>query len=281
MSYKNNYIKFEFPQVSGEEQEFLIAELSDWPFEGFEEHPDQLIAYIPEKSCDREFYNFLKDLSHQKNWKQINKEIIEPVNWNEAWERDYEMVTVDKFCNIRANFHTASTEYKHEIIITPKMSFGTGHHATTYMMIKSMESVDFMDKSVFDFGCGTAVLAILAVKSGASSADALDYDHWAYENSVENIALNTVSDKIRVFHGDVESIPNNDYDIILANINRHVILGNMDKLDQRLKNGGLLLCSGFLVQDIQQIVESANENNLQLKSSLEKDNWSCLLFEKK
>jgi ribosomal protein L11 methyltransferase len=280
MSNKSNYIQFEFPQGSGIEQEFLIAALSDWPFEGFEERAESLIAYIPESSCDMDLRDFLKELKHQNNWQDINEEIISPVNWNEEWEKDYETVTVDDFCYIRANFHPASSDFKHEIVITPKMSFGTGHHATTYMMIKSMQNINFEDKSVFDFGCGTSILAILGVKLGALRTDAVDNDNWAFENSIENALLNDVSGKISFYSGELEAVPMNNYDIILANINRHVILENIDTLAERLNDKGLLLCSGFLTTDKELITENAKLNNLHFKSCLEKDQWSCVLFEK-
>lgn len=276
-----NYIRFEFPQFEGEAQEILLAELAEWPFEGFEEQKNSLIAFIPESAYNDKIKAFLEELQHTKNWQPIKAEIIQPQNWNASWEAQYEAVPVDDFCIIRAIFHEAVPGFEHEIVITPKMSFGTGHHATTYMMVQQMRIEDFTNKKVLDYGCGTSVLAILAIKLGAESCDAIDIDYWAYENSLENVKLNLTNHKINVFEGDW-SVLNSEvkYDIILANINRHIILASMQNMVARLNRGGSLLCSGFLDADADMVIAAAKDAGLTLKKILDNEQWRCISFVK-
>jgi ribosomal protein L11 methyltransferase len=276
-----NYLRFEFPQPIGEAQEELLAELAEWPFEGFEEQRDCLVAYIPEASCTAEVREYLKELSLQNNWASVKEEIIAPQNWNAEWEKQYEPVIVGDFCAIRATFHEPIPGIEHEIVITPKMSFGTGHHATTYMMVEAMSRLDFSDKTVLDYGSGTSVLAILAVKLGATHVDAVDIDPWAYENSLENAAINWVSAYIQVIEGDWSQVPpNTQYDIILANINRHIILGSMADMSAQLKSGGNLLCSGFLEGDVELVTEAAAAAGIKLVNISAQEQWRCLAFVK-
>jgi ribosomal protein L11 methyltransferase len=276
-----NYLRFEFPQSIGPEQEELLAELAEWPFDGFEEQNNCLVAYIPESDCDKNLRDYLSELFHQKNWSNVKEEIIAPQNWNAEWEKQYEPVLVNSFCAIRATFHEPVPNVEYEIVITPKMSFGTGHHATTFMMVREMKKYNFTNKAVLDYGCGTSVLAILAAKLGADQIDAIDIDHWAYENSLENIAINDVQGKIKVFEGDWTILPeNSSYDIILANINRHIILGSMPDMAARINNGGYLLCSGFLEGDVDMITEAANESGMKLVFIAETEQWRCLTFVK-
>lgn len=275
-----NYFRFEFPQASGSKQEELLAELAEWPFEGFEEKNDCLIAFVPERDCDSELRAFISEICHLNNWPAIKEEIIAPQNWNEEWEKQYEPVIVDNFCAIRASFHKRPENVSHEIIITPKMSFGTGHHATTHMMVQAMEKIDFNKKLVLDYGCGTSVLAILAAKLGATHCDAVDIDEWAYENSLENIEMNNVTACIAVYQGDLDVVPTNVYDVILANINRHIIERSLSELAKRTKSGGSLLCSGFLDTDIQLISNEALNCGFVLKDELATERWRCLHFTK-
>jgi ribosomal protein L11 methyltransferase len=275
-----NYYRFEFPQPSGPRQEELLAELIEWPFEGFEERNDCLLAFIPESEVNTELKEFVNEICRLYNWSTVKKEIIEPKNWNEDWENKYEAVIVGNFCAIRANFHLLEADVKHEIIITPKMSFGTGHHETTHMMVQAMEKIDFVKKNVLDFGCGTSVLAILATKLGAEHCDAVDIDEWAYENSIENVTINNVQNRIDIFLGDWEVVPSVKYDIILANINRHIILRSLTDMANKIISGGSILCSGFLDSDIELIRTESEIAGLTLKEEYSIDRWRCLHFSK-
>ena len=275
-----NYHRFEFPQSTGPRQEELLAELAEWPFEGFEEKNDSLIAFIPENELSSELRDFITEICHQFNWSNIKEEIIAPQNWNENWEKQYEPVCVNNFCVIRAAFHPKFEHVEHEILITPKMSFGTGHHATTHMMVQAMEKIDFNNKKVLDFGCGTSVLAILAVKLGAIHCDAVDIDEWAYENSIENIGINDVDTKIKVYMGDWEKVPSTKYDIILANINRHIIERTLSDMANAAKPGTSLLCSGFLDTDIELIETEAQRVGFIMSGEIASERWRCLHFVK-
>jgi len=277
-----NYLRFEFPQPIGAVQEELLAELAEWPFDGFEEQSNCLVAYIPEVSCDAEVREYIKELSLQNNWGTIKEEIIAPQNWNAEWEKQYEPVVVGNFCAIRATFHAPIPNIEYDIVITPKMSFGTGHHATTCMMVEAMSRIDFSDKIVLDYGSGTSILAILAAKLGAKHVDAVDIDTWAYENSLENTAINNVSEKIQVLEGDWSQVPKDtQYDIILANINRHIILGSMADMSAQLKSGGNLLCSGFLEADVELVAQAAAAAGIELVHVSTEEQWRCVAFVKK
>jgi len=275
-----NYIKFEFPQSGEPKQEELLAELADWPFEGFEERNDCLLAFIPEADLSKELRAYITEICYQNNWSSLKEEVIAPQNWNQNWEEQYEPVSVKNFCNIRAVFHEKNELVSHDIVITPKMSFGTGHHATTYMMVLTMEKLDFNKKLVLDFGCGTSVLAILAAKLGAIHCDAVDIDEWAYENSIENIALNEVENKVNVIQGDWDKVPKKQYDIILANINRHIIERSLTDMASICKQSGAMLCSGFLDSDLYLICNEAEKNGFLLKNEIATDRWRCLHFTK-
>jgi ribosomal protein L11 methyltransferase len=275
-----NYIRFEFPVPIGADQELLLAELSSWPFEGFEEQDNCLVAFIPESDCNAELRSFLDEICHQHNWSKLKEEIIAPQNWNAEWEKQYEAVIVEDFCAVRASFHEPIKQVEHEIVITPKMSFGTGHHATTYMMMLEMKSCIFLDKIVLDYGCGTSVLAILAAKLGAKHVDAVDIDYWAYENSIENVAMNAVEKQISVFEGDWTSVPEKQYNIVLANINRHIIMDSMKEMADCLTVNGELLCSGFLDSDVDMISQEAEASGMELVNTLSIEKWRCLHFRK-
>jgi ribosomal protein L11 methyltransferase len=256
-------------EANEQQQEILISQLSDLSAEGFEQIDNYLIAYFNEnvfKSYDvneslRE-YSFTTKTSEEKNW-------------NEVWESNFQPVVVDNFCAIRAEFHEPMKNVEHEIIITPKMSFGTGHHATTYMMIEQMEGIDFNNKTVFDFGTGTGILAILAEKLGASKIIAIDVDEWSIANAKENIEKNNCS-KITV---DLSSqIPDDKFDVILANINRNVILNYLAQLNNSLKENCYLLLSGLLTSDKEDIIKACNNENIQFLRHSERNNWVSLFF---
>jgi len=256
-------------EATEEQQEILISQLEELNANGFEQTQNNLLAYFSENNFDSyEINQLLENYS-------FNISTIEDRNWNEVWESNFQPVIVDDFCAIRADFHNPIKNVEHEIIITPKMSFGTGHHATTYMMIEQMRHLNFTNKKVFDFGTGTGILAILAEKLGASSVQAIDVDDWSIQNAKENIEKNASSNI------DVElssKIPSKKFDIVLANINRNVIIQYLPELKNVLYENSFLLLSGLLTSDEKCIVETCNQQNFSLIRKTEKNNWISLLF---
>ena len=256
-------------------KDILVAQLADVGYEGFEETADTLVAYIPTTQFEE---NILLGIlgSHGLDY---TKESIAQANWNAVWESNFQPVLVDDFCGIRAGFHESlQGQVSHEIIITPKMSFGTGHHATTYSMIKLMENINIKGKKVFDFGTGTGVLAILADKLDAAQADAIDNDSWAVDNAVENVVANGARN-VRIWRADnLEAIADGTYDILLANINRNILLANMAHMKRIMKSDGLLILSGILQEDETVIVTAAAGQNLRLERKASRDNGLAISF---
>jgi ribosomal protein L11 methyltransferase len=269
-----NYIHIKFQPVSKEQQEILVAQLSEQGYEGFEEGLNYISAYIPEGRYDeKETYNLIAD-KHVT----ITKEIIAPRNWNQEWEENFQPVLIDDFCGVRAHFHAPLQQVQYEIIITPKMSFGTGHHATTYLMIQCMQQFSFPGKTVLDFGTGTGVLAILAEKLGAASVTAIDNDEWSITNAEENIALNHCSN-ITLSAADSLQMSAR-FDIILANINKHVLIANMAAMKQHLNPGGVVLMSGLLLGDKPDIEAAATNSKLSMAGYRSRGDWMCLILKK-
>jgi ribosomal protein L11 methyltransferase len=254
-------------EANAEQQEILISELSELDATGFEQTDTNLLAYFEEdnfKSYDinellKNYLFYLTTLPKQ--------------NWNALWESNFEPVVVDDFCAVRADFHQPIKKVQHEIIITPKMSFGTGHHATTYMMMQQMKDIDFINKKVFDFGTGTGILAILAKKLGAASVTAIDVDEWSIKNAEENFLKNKV-EGIRLYESSL--LPQEQFDIVLANINRNVLIQHEAALVNLLSPNGILLMSGLLKEDEEIIVEVFNK--LKLIKREQKQNWLSFLF---
>lgn len=273
----NTYIRVSIYGASPEKQDLLIALLEAGGFEGFEqpgeaEASPELHAFIPEKDLDT---GWLENLSLVHAF-QYQLDRIPGQNWNAVWESGFQPVRVEDFAGIRADFHPPMAGVQHEIVITPKMSFGTGHHATTYMMVAAMQQIDFGDTKVFDFGTGTGILAILAEKMGALSVHAIDYDEWSIANAAENLERNQCR-RIRLDQADL--VPESgDYDIILANINRNILLDNMSAMARCLDQAGILLLSGLLTEDETEMVQAAAACDLKLSGKLEKNNWICLRF---
>jgi ribosomal protein L11 methyltransferase len=268
-----NYIKISFPVADEEQQEILLALLSEEGYDGFEETGNELNAYINEDAYNEEQLNQLV----QSLGIHYSKEIIAPKNWNAEWESNYEPVIVDDFVAVRAHFHQPITTVEHEIVITPKMSFGTGHHATTWQVMKMMQRINFDNKSVFDFGCGTAVLAILAEKLGAASVLAVDNDDWCIENSIENVEANRCNN-ITIQKADAPVTQ--QFDIILANINRHILLQYMQTMAATLNPHGFIIISGFYKEEDPLLIDAAAARQLTLIASSDRTNWSALLFQK-
>lgn len=268
------YIHLKFQNLVKEKQEILIARLSDMGAEGFEEGNGFLSAYIPGDHYEESVVAYL--IAEEKV--EAVRDVIEQRNWNEEWEKSFEPVIIDDLCAIRAGFHAPVAGVKHEIIITPKMSFGTGHHATTYLVIKSMENLDFKGKKVLDFGTGTGILGILSEKLGAQEVIAIDNDDWSITNAIENISVNgcvvTVPKKAEI--GEIEG----QFDIILANINKHVLLANMALIGQHLKPGGVVLMSGILTGDRQEIEAAALHFKIAVTGEKELKGWICVSLRK-
>lgn len=270
----SNYIQITFTNLQPEQAEMLIAQLSEAGFDGFEESEDMLKAFIPEKDYDKQM---LKELAY-KYQLDYTEQAIPEQNWNALWESNFQPVVVDDFVGIRASFHEAIPGVEHEIVITPKMSFGTGHHATTFMMLQQMRNIPFSGKSVFDFGTGTGVLAILAEKLGATSVFAVDNDDWSIENARENCQFNNCA-LVELEKKDSANTGRR-FDIILANINKNVILENMNTLAEGLNPDGMLLISGLLEADENDILAKAGEAQLLCIKKTSRSGWISLKINK-
>jgi ribosomal protein L11 methyltransferase len=272
--YNMGYIEILFIELRNETSEILIALLSQLQYEGFEENPNSLKAFISSSVFNK------KELNEIAEHYQLKYTIAElpDTNWNKEWESNFQPVVIENFCAVRAEFHEPIKNVQHEIIITPKMSFGTGHHATTYMMIQQMQEINFSNTQVIDFGTGTGVLAILAKKSGAVSIMAIDNDEWSIDNAAENFKKNNADD-IELKLAD-HLVANNVCDVILANITRNVIQENFSFFHQYLINNGILLLSGLLIEDEGSILSLASTYNFVLHKKLQRDNWISLKFMK-
>lgn len=271
------YIGYEFrvsPLQPG--VEILIAELGYAGFESFVETDDGVVAYIQKEAWDTDILNDIQILDSDEFEITYTFEDIEQVNWNEEWEKNFNPITVDDICTVRAPFHDKPNTL-YDIVIEPKMSFGTGHHETTHMMIQYILKTDFKNKSVLDMGCGTGVLAILAEMKGAKPIDAVDYDNWCYLNSIENVARNNCK-HITVIEGDANVLKNKTYDIIIANINRNILLNDMAVYASCLNKNGMLLLSGFYSTDIPVIQQECDKYMLKFQEKLERNQWVSLKF---
>ena len=271
-----NYLQFDFATQSTEQSEQLVALLNEQGFEGFEEDENNLIAFIPEnKFDDTEFAKVIEMFSSLS----YIQSLVENVNWNKKWEDNFEPVLVNNFVVIRAAFHQSIPSAQHEIIITPKMSFGTGHHATTFLMIQQMRELDFTRKSVLDFGTGTGILAILAEKLGAAKILAIDNDEWSITNASENIRQNDCS---KIIIAQYDSVPIEEkFDIILANINLAVIISNLKRIVMASHSGTIVLISGFLKENRTEIIAAIEQNGFNHLSTHQKGDWITILAEKK
>jgi len=256
--------------------EILIAELGYVGFDSFVESEKGVTAYIQKDKWNAFILDDINILSSKEFEITFEFNEIEQTNWNEEWEKNFEPIVVDNQVTVRAPFHDKPTT-KYDLVIEPKMSFGTGHHETTYMMIQHILKNDFKNKSVLDMGCGTGVLAILGEKVGANELDAIDIDNWCYVNSLENVERNDC-EKVSVYEGDVNLLDGNNYDIIIANINRNILLADIPRYTRCLNKNGTLFLSGFYKEDIQMIESKCNEDMLKLEEIIERGQWVSLKF---
>lgn len=257
--------------------EILLALLEDKPFDSFEETAQGLSAYIRKNDWSDSLLDDVFVLKSDEFETSFEIEEIEQVNWNEAWEKNFNPIDVDGICHVRASFHP-KTDAKYDIVIEPKMSFGTGHHETTHMMIQHLLMDDLTNKSALDMGCGTAILAILAEMRGAKPIDAIDIDNWCYENALENIERNNC-EHISVYEGDASLLKNQKYDVIIANINRNILLNDLKTYKNCLYGKGFVYLSGFYHADIEAINHLCETLGLKLQRKLEKNNWVSLKYQ--
>jgi len=256
--------------------EILIAELGYAGFESFVETEEGVIAYIQKEEWNENILEDIYILNSDEFKITFDFNEIEQTNWNEEWEKNFNPIIVDDLVSVRAPFHE-KPDTKFDLIIEPKMSFGTGHHETTHMMIQHILRNDFKNKSVLDMGCGTGVLAILAEKVGATKLDAIDIDNWCYFNSIENVERNDCSN-ISVYEGDVTLLEGKKYDSIIANINRNILLSDIGSYAKCLNPNGTLFLSGFYEEDIPIIKEECNKHMLKLNETIQKGKWVSLKF---
>ena len=267
MNYKQVSIAVDTSEVS----DILIALLSEEGFEGFEQQENVLIGFIAADVFDE---NCLSETLRPFNL-GFSISDIPKTNWNREWEENFEPVIVDEFCTIRAHFHKIVVSTPYEVVITPKMSFGTGHHATTQLMVSMMGQMDFKRKSVLDFGTGTGILAILARKLGADEVVAIDHEDWACENAMENIQRNDAGN-VEVYCGSLDKVDGKSFDLILANINRNILLEYMDALYANCKRGGAILMSGLLEEDESAILDAATRSGMHFVASKSQSGWIAL-----
>lgn len=261
-------------ECSAELSEILIALFSTMPFDTFQENETGFEAFIPNSDWEATLLTQIESFQGNFDFK-FSQEFIPAQNWNAVWEANFQPIEVGKFCGIRADFHPAFTDVEHEIIINPKMAFGTGHHATTFLVIQIMESLNFQNAEVLDYGCGTGILAVLASKLGAKEIEAVDIELPSFENTIENSQINSIPN-IHAIHGTLENIKSQNFDVILANINRNVILDSFPSLLLKLKKGGKLIISGILKEDEILIKASATKAGFIIEKTLEKDNWVAM-----
>ncbi|WP_400077159.1 50S ribosomal protein L11 methyltransferase [Winogradskyella sp. R77965] len=256
--------------------EILIAELGYAGFESFLETEEGVTAYIQKKEWREDILEDIQILSSDefKITHEFNE--IKQTNWNAEWEKNFNPIVVDELVTVRASFHD-KPQTKYDLIIEPKMSFGTGHHETTHMMIQHILKNDFKNKSVLDMGCGTGVLAILTEKVGATKIDAIDIDNWCYLNSLENVDRNDC-ELISVFEGDSSFLDNQKYDVIIANINRNILLADIPVYSNHLNKNGTLFLSGFYEEDLEIIKSKCAENDLVFIDIILKNRWLAVKF---
>jgi len=273
------YLEYNFTTSDEQTAEILIALLADKGFDTFDDNDVQLSAYIrKEDHLESAIAHFLNDLQDRFvfTW---SFQAIAPKNWNEEWEKNFEPIRVGKDCLIRAPFHEADPDVTYDIIIEPRMSFGTGHHETTFLMSQEILGLQMKGKRVADAGTGTGILAILAAKKGAADVFAVDNEEWAWRNAIDNIAINGVIDSVHAELGGLDLMEGKTFDIILANINKHIILEHIQLFFRCLQPGGLLIVSGMFIRDLQDVEKEAARYFFQLISTQVRNDWVCAVFQ--
>ena len=259
--------------------DIVVARLNEIEFETFLENENGVRCYIQAILFDKKKLDI--ELDKIKKFTKLNFNInhVAQKNWNEEWEKNFKPVQINSNCLIRSEFHKNNGNFKDEIIITPKMSFGTGHHETTFLMINELYNLDLNDKSILDMGSGTGVLSIVASKKGAKQVVGIDIDEWAFQNSIDNAKLNN-TENISFLHGDINLIENQNFDIILANINRNIIEKDIEEYYNLLSDKGDLLISGFLVEDVDFIINLSINNRFNVINKKNKGQWSMVHLRK-
>lgn len=268
-------VRFILSEIEGL-NEILQSDLCDIGFESFQDTEDGFLAY-----CQEDLYDEMKIKDVVINFIDNNPNItisteaiiIEEQNWNEEWEKAYPAVLIDDYCYVHAPFHEPMENVPFNIEISPKMSFGTAHHPTTYQILQFLKDEDVKGKDVMDMGSGTGVLAILAKLKEANYVEAIDNDSWAYENALENVVRNNVDVVVKL--GDANSLDRN-YDVFIANINRNILLQDMEKYSSHIKTSGVLFLSGFYTQDVDILVKEVEKYGFVLEKQLTKENWAAL-----
>ena len=261
-------------------REILIAELAAVGFDSFLETDSGLEAYVPQDLFARDSFDEVIATYREAASLTVVEGILPKVNWNEEWEKNYDPIEVDQLVYVRASFHAPKSGFRYEIVINPKMSFGTGHHATTFQLLSMQGKIDHQGKQVLDVGSGTGILAIMAHLLGAKQVEAFDIDSWCVDNGNENFDLNGVSTRMGL--GTIREVnPQGPYELILANINKNVLLDELAIYAGLLTSQGLLLLSGFYSEDIEDLVQAASAQGLTLTMQTTKDNWAALCLQKK
>jgi len=270
---------FKFENIEDYQQDLLISDLADLGFDTFEDSENGFTAFVIKENLDEQR---LKELlaSHEDEFATTyHLEDVADENWNAEWEKNFSPLVIDDVCYVRATFHQPQPSYPYEIVIDPKMAFGTGHHQTTTMMMQYILAADLKDKDVLDMGCGTAILAILAAKLGAKTLTAIDYDEVCYESTIENAALNNV-DNLEALCGSKEVIPDSKYDVIFANINRNILLDQIYRYAEVLKTGGKIFFSGFYLEpDLAMITTECAKYNITYLDHKQNGDWVAAQFE--
>jgi len=276
MDYLEIKVKIEPLEVG---RDIMVAELAEIGFESFVETEDGVEAYIQKGDFNKGKLDNIPIVSSSQFKVDIEVVEIKEQNWNEVWEKSFEPIKVNNQCYIKAPFHPSISSMEYTIEIEPKMSFGTGHHETTHLMIQELLDMNLDDKTVLDMGCGTGVLAILCELKKASTITAIDIDEWAYQNTIENIFKNKC-EKIEVLKGGAELLQNNNFHVVIANINRNILLNDMEKYSGALKTGGEILLSGFFSSDKDMLIEEAEKYGLMMMSDNIKNDWTLLHLKK-
>lgn len=274
-----DYIEFTLNLLPETDPEVVMAILSEAGFESFDDNDGPLRGYIPETLFDPAGVLPVLDEMVEKGWILYRYETVQSQNWNAVWESNYNPVMIDGQCRVRAPFHPPDKEFRYDLLIEPKMSFGTAHHETTELMISMLlqEEATLKGQRVLDMGCGTGVLAILADKMGAGACVAIDNDDWAFENALDNKEKNK-SASVTILRGDAGNIPEPAYDLIMANINRNVLLRDLSGYSRHLRTPGTLLISGFYEEDLPPLLQVATTMGFQLQKTRVKNRWMCAKF---